>query len=201
MTILGRRTCHMLIGLLALSAAAAAQTDAGLVTRGSVELGGKQVPYIVRHLPPASFPDLPGNVATELTRRDCLIPQTYEAHQPENVVHGSFQQPGSSDWAVLCSVGGEVKLLVFISGDPAGPMTLGSAVETQRLQAYPGGTEMGFNWGIDRAGAEAVRQAQTGLKPRPARLDHDALADSVVEQRTIYHYYQNGRWVLVDMPE
>ena len=200
MTIRGRKTSHILTGLLAVSLAAA-QTDAGMVTRGSVELGGKQVPYIVRHLPPASFPDLPDNVAAELMHRGCLIPQTYEAHQPENVVHGSFQQPGSSDWAVLCSLGGEVKLLVFFGSDPESPVTLGSAAETQRLQAYPGGAEMGFNWGIDRAGAEAVRQAQIGLKPRPARLDHDALADSVVEQRTIYHYFNNGRWTILDMPQ
>lgn len=200
MTPRARRTSRLVLSLLAASAVAA-QSGETLVTRGSVELGGKQVPYIVHHLPPASFPDLPGNVATELMRRGCLIPQTYEAHQPENVVHGSFQQAGSSDWAVLCSVGGEVKLLVFIGSDPAGPVTLGSAAETQRLQAYPGGTEMGFNWGIDRAGAEAIRQAQTGLKPRPARLDHDALADSVVEQRTIYHYYNAGQWTVLDMPQ
>jgi hypothetical protein len=180
--------------------AAAAQSSETLVTRGSVELGGKPVPYIVRHLPPTSFPDLPAPVADELTHRGCLIPQTYEAHQPENVVHGSFQQPGSSDWAVLCSADGEVKLLVFFGSDPEAPVTLGAAAETQRLQAYPGAAELGFNWGIDRAGAEAVRQAQTGLKPRPARIDHDALADSVVEQRTLYHYYRNGRWTTLDLP-
>lgn len=199
--LLRHRTGWVMLIALALSAPAEAQTDAGLVTRGDLQLGGKQVAYVVRHLPVASFPDLPGPIAEELTRRGCLIPQTYEAHQPENVVHGSFQEPGSSDWAVLCSVSGEVKLLVFFGSDPAGPMTLGSAAETQRVQAYPGGAQMGFNWGIDRAGAEAVRQAQIGLKPRPARIDHDALADSVVEQRTIYHYCRNGRWVLLDTPD
>lgn len=186
---------------LALSAAATAQTDAGLVTRGDLQLGGKQVPYVVRHLPVASFPELPGPIVEELTRRGCLIPQTYEAHQPENVVHGSFQEAGSSDWAVLCSAGGEVRLLVFFGSDTGTPTIISSAAETQRVQAYPGGAQMGFNWGIDRAGAEAVREAQTGLKPRPARIDHDALADSVVEQRTIYHYYRNGRWVLLDTPD
>lgn len=196
----GRRTCAVLIAALAVSLAGA-QTDAALVTRGFVELGGKQVAYSIQHLPPASYPQLPASVAAELTRRGCLIPQTYEAHQPENVVHGSFERAASSDWAVLCSASGEVKLLVFFGSDPTATMTLGSAAETQRLQAYPGGKEMGFNWGIDRAGAEAVRQAQNGLKPRPARLDHDALADSVVEQRTIYHYYRNGRWALLDMPD
>ncbi|HET8995777.1 MAG TPA: hypothetical protein VFN42_03840 [Acetobacteraceae bacterium] len=191
----------VLLIVLVVSAAAATQPDSGLVTRGAVEIGGKQVPYVVRHLPVASFPELPAAVADELTRRGCLVPQTYEAHQPENVVHGSFQQPGSSDWAVLCSVDGEVKLLVFLGSDAAAPMTIGSAAETQRVQPYPGGSAMGFNWGIDRAGAEAVREAQTGLRPRPARIDHDALADSVVEQRTIYHYYKSGHWVLLDMPD
>jgi hypothetical protein len=31
-----------------------------------------------------------------------------------------------------------------------------------------------------------------------ARLDHDALADSVVDQRTVYHFYSNHAWTLLN---
>ena len=35
----------------------------------------------------------------------------------------------------------------------------------------------------------------------PARLDHDALADSVVEGRTIYHFYSKNAWTILEMPD
>jgi hypothetical protein len=39
------------------------------------------------------------------------------------------------------------------------------------------------------------------MDPRPLRLDHDALADSVVEHRTVYHFYSKKNWTLVGMPD
>ncbi|HWG21071.1 MAG TPA: hypothetical protein VG225_11135 [Terracidiphilus sp.] len=197
-----RRTrLALLLLLAALAAAQQPDPDANLVTRGQVNVEGHLYPYIVRHLPPSSFPDLPAPIAGELTHRGCLIPQTYQAHQPENVIHGSFQAPGSSDWAVLCSAQGTVSLLVFFAGAPDQPATLASAPETQRLQSPAASDVLGFNWGIDPASPQTVRQAQTGLQPRPPRLDHDAIADSVIDRKTVYHYFAKGSWSDVDLPE
>lgn len=184
----------------ALSLYAAAQSGEQLIARGSIPIGGREVPYKVQHLPPASFPELPPEIVDELSRRGCLIPQTYEAHRPENVVHGSFESAGSSDWAVLCAVDSKVKLLVFFGGDPEHPATLGSAEETQRLQAFPGSAVMGFNWGIDVASPQAIHDLQIGMSPRPKRLDHDALADSVIDQKTLYHFFAQGRWRILETP-
>src|SRR5437773_1573493 len=58
---------------------------------------------IVR-LPPSAFPELPGNVARELQRRGCTIPQEAFTKRPHNVVRGEFARPGQLDWAILCSV-------------------------------------------------------------------------------------------------
>ena len=73
---------------------------------GKTSVDGKTSPYLIRRLPVNSFPDLPDAVAETLTQRGCLIPQTYQAHRPENVIHASFDRAGSSDWAVLCSTHG-----------------------------------------------------------------------------------------------
>jgi hypothetical protein len=111
-----------------------------------------------------------------------------------------LERAGSEDWAVLCSSGETVTLLVFFAGS-AEPAVLATAQETERLQAHDPSGVLGFNWGIDPATPEQVFQAQSGLRPRPARLDHDALADAAVEHRTVYHFHAQGRWTLVAMPD
>ena len=168
-----------------------------LNTSGQVTVDGRPTPYLIRHLPVNAFPQLPAEVADALTRRGCLIPQTYEAHQPENVIHGSFEQHGSSDWAALCSVDGNVSLLVFFAG-ASDPTVLASEPETDCLQAYSASNVLGFNWGIDTAAPETVHEAQLGMRRPPPRLDHDALADSVIERRTIYRMFANGAWTVID---
>lgn len=170
----------------------------GLDTRGQLSLNGHTVPYLIRHLPVNSFPELPEPVQRELTRHGCLIPQTYEARRPENVIHGSFEKPGSQDWAVLCSASGTVSLLVFFASASDKPATLASMPETQRLQPHDLTGVLGFNWGIDTATPEQVREAQIGMSPRPAKLDHDAIADSTVDQKTVYRFYAKSGWGRVD---
>jgi hypothetical protein len=168
---------------------------------GQVVVDGRSTPYLIRHLPVSSFPDLPNAVQDALNQRGCLIPQTYEAHQPENVIRARFERPGSLDWAVLCSVQGTVSLLVFLTSNPDQPFVLASAPETKRLQAHGASGILGFNWGIDPATPNEVHQAQTGLAHRPPWVDHDAVADSVVDHRTIYHFYEKNAWTLLEMPQ
>jgi hypothetical protein len=174
---------------------------AQLNVSGHIVIAGRSTPYIIRHLPVSSFPSLPEELATLLNRRGCLIPQTYEAHHPENVIHASLERAGSSDWAVLCSERGTVSLLVYFSSAPAELLVLSAAPETERLQAHDPSGVLGFNWGIDPASPDQVRQAQAGLEIRPARLDHDALADTIVERRTVYHYYSKSAWTMLEMPD
>jgi hypothetical protein len=164
---------------------------------GQITIAGRSTPYLIRHLPVSAFPQLPPAVQDALTRRRCLIPQTYEAHGPENVVHASLESRGSSDWAVLCSANGAVSLLVFFasSGEPT---VLAIAPETERLQSHGSSNVLGFNWAIDPASPEDVHEAQLGMRHLPPRLDHDAIADSVIDGRTIYHFYSKSAWTLID---
>jgi len=186
------------------SLGAAAQPDANpaqLDEQGQVTVDGHSTPYLIRHLPISSFPDLPQAVAELLNRRGCLIPQTYQAHHPENVIHASLERAGSSDWAVLCAVKGTVSLLVIFASAPASLQTLTSAPETGRLQAHSVSGVLGFNWGIDPASPEQIREARSGMEHRQAALDHDALADSMIDHRTVYRFYLRSAWTVLDMPE
>jgi len=195
----------MLSGLFCACALVPAQAQqpppAQLTESGQIVVDGRSAPYLIRHLPVSSFPDLPAAVAELLNRRGCLIPQTYEAHHPENVVHASLERAGSSDWAVLCSAEGTVSLLVFFTSTPEQFKVLASAPETQRLQTHDPSGVLGFNWGIDPASPERIREAQSGLERRAPRLDHDALADSVVDRRTVFHFYSRSAWALLEMPD
>lgn len=173
------------------------QVDSDPLNRtGQVTFEGRPTPYVIHHLPVNAFPQLPFAVQSELLRRGCLIPQTYEAHRPENVVHASLERSGSSDWAVLCSVDGTASLLVFFA-DRTDPIVLATAPETSRLQVYAVTHELGFNWAIDPASPEEVHEAQLGMSNPPPRLDHDALADSVIDQQTIYRFWANGAWTVL----
>lgn len=198
-----RRCGALLAALLCAAPIWAAQLPPALAhlnESGSVVVAGRSTPYLIRHLPIDSFPQLPAAVEQELYRRGCLIPQTYEAQRPENVIHGSFERPGSSDWATLCSAQGTVSLLVFFGDRPDRPFVLASSPETERLQTHDPSGVLGFNWGIDPASPEQVRDAEAGMDPRPPLLDHDAVADSVVEHSTVYHFYTKEAWTLINTP-
>jgi len=200
-----RKTGWLLGGLFCACALAPAQRQEPippqLTESGRIVVDGRSTPLLIRHLPVSSFPGMPGELIDLLNLRDCLIPQTYEAHQPENVVHASLERTGSSDWAVLCSANGTVSLLVYFSSAPTELLVLAAAPETERLQTHDPSGVLGFNWGIDPASPERVHQAQTGMAHRLPLLDHDALADSVIERRTVYHFYSKSAWTMLEMPE
>jgi hypothetical protein len=163
---------------------------------GQISIEGRATSFRIRNLPVSSFPDLPQSVASELTARGCVIPQTYQAKRPENVIHASFERPGSTDWAVLCSEHGRVSLLIFMSG-ASEPMVLETAAKTARLQPHGATGELGFNWGIDPASPGRIHDAQAAMPHRPPPPDHDCLADTTLDRATVYHLYRNGAWETV----
>jgi hypothetical protein len=166
-----------------------------LLQSGQIVMEGREVQYRIRNLPINSFPELPAAIADALNARGCLIPQTYQAHRPENVIHASLERPGSADWAVLCSAKGQISLLVFFASAALAPPTvLAEAAATDRLQSHDSTGVLGFNWGIDPASPRRVHDAQAAMAHRPPQLDHDCLADSTLDGRTVYHLYRNGAW-------
>ncbi|GGG92480.1 hypothetical protein [Silvibacterium dinghuense] len=151
---------------------------------------GSEVSYRIRLMPLNSFPDLPRAVEKTLEQRGCLIPQTYEARQLENVIHGSFEKQGTSDWAVLCSTNGTTALLVFFASQPGVAIMLRRQPDAQWLGSESVG-EYGSAWGIAVAPASQV----TAAMGRGAALaDHDGIADTNVERSNAVHYFHEGKW-------
>jgi hypothetical protein len=187
----------------ALASIAYSQTDSTTVpvTRGKLYVSGHEVPYLIRRLPVSSFPELPETIAAQLKKLGCMIPQTYQAHRPENVVRASLERAGSSDWAVLCSAAGTVQLMVFFASSPTSPIVLASEKETSRLGPHGPSGALGFAWGIDPASPSQVHEAQSAMGRRPPMLDHDALADVFVEKSTVFHFFSKNSWKVIETDE
>lgn len=165
------------------------------IEAGQIESPSAVLHYRIRLLPPASFPELPPPVAEQLASRQCMIPQSFEAKQPENVIRGSFRAPGSDDWAALCSVAGSTTLYVFFSSRFERPEALRSQPDTAWLGAEPGSSVYGFGWGISTLSAGQLRSFPA-LR-HAASLDHDAIDDARLERFDTIRYYQSGQWTVL----
>jgi hypothetical protein len=154
---------------------------------------GERQPYRIRLLPIASFPDLPDAIVTQLTNRGCMIPQSFEAQRPENVIHGSFRAPGSSDWAALCSVDGRTTLYVFFGGQFDAPFAVRSQPDTAWLGAEPGNSTFGSAWGIAVNASDTLRSSRQFHGA--ASFDHDAIDDARLEHSSTVRYWDAGKWI------
>jgi hypothetical protein len=199
--------CAATVAIAALMVAAAvptlavAQSDSA-ATSEQIETGrmrmpnGAEVIYRIRLLPLASYPALPTAVVEQLQQRKCMVPQTYAARAPENVVHASLERQGSSDWAVLCSVNGGTTLYVFLQSQPGAPVALRHQRDTEWLGSEVLGA-YGSAWGIARRGSLQIRQSrESGTKRIEA--DHDGIEDSFIDKSSTTHYFQDGSWITLE---
>jgi hypothetical protein len=201
--------CAVTAAMAALMAAvpsfAAAQSEPGAASSEQIETGrvrmpgGNEVVYRIRLLPLASFPSLPAEVTAQLEQRKCMIPQTYEARAPENVVHASLERKGSSDWAVLCSVNGATTLYVFFQSQPGAPVALRHQRDTEWLGSEVLGA-YGAAWGIARRSPSQIRQMQLHRNGMTAKsdIDHDGIEDAFIEKSSMTHYFQDGSWITLE---
>ncbi len=164
-------------------------------------------PYLIRHLPVSSFPELPEAVAKALNRRGCLIPQTYQAHRPENVVAGQSGAGGIFGLGGVVLGGGD--------GFAAGVFwqrgerrwwrrtgaVLASAVETERLQAHGPDGMLGFNWGIDPATPERVHEAQAGMEQTAGAGGSRCAGGHAGRSAHGLPFLRAGAWIALAMPD
>ncbi len=80
-------------------------------------------------------------------------------------------------------------------------LVLATAPETERLQIHGASGVLGFNWGIDPASPKQIREGQSAMEHRPPLVDHDALADTLIDHHTVYHFYEKNAWIVLAMPE
>jgi hypothetical protein len=166
------------------------------IEAGRVRLSnGSEVVYQIRLLPLASFPALPAAVSNQLRQRECMIPQTYTARGPENVVRGAFEKKGSDDWAVLCSVNDGTTLYVFLQSRPGEPMVLRHQRDVEWLGSEVVGA-YGSAWSIVTRSPSQIHSSQLGRKGEV--IDHDGIDDAFIEHSSSVHYFEDGTWTTLE---
>lgn len=149
---------------------------------------------IVR-LKPSDFRQLPGAVRRDLDRRGCRIPQVPDKTAPHNVISGSFIGAGSRDWAVLCSVKGSSRVLIYRGGGASKVDSVARRGDKEYLQSGTTGA-LEFSRRIYIAEAKAIaEEAKARSGPKPPPLDHDGIGDAFKDKASTIRYYYRGKWL------
>jgi hypothetical protein len=182
----------LLAMLLRAQGVAPAPDSAERMEAGRARLSsGTEILYRIRLLPLASFPALPATILRQLEQRSCMVPQTYEARGPENVIRGAFEKQGSDDWAVLCSVNGATSLYVFFESRPDLPLLLRRQRDDDWLGAEIVGA-YGSAWGISVKLPSQLRIDRA--LARGQAIDHSGIEDAFLERSSTVHYFRDGAW-------
>ncbi len=147
-------------------------------------------------LSPAIFLQLPKNIVRYLEGRGCTIPQTYLSREPHNVISGEFARRGQTDWAVLCSRGGESSILVFWRGSTKSVAEIAKAPDRDFLQTITEGGKIGFSRMIGAVGRDYItKHYKASGSPEPPPINHQGIDDAYVEKASVVRYYYRGRWL------
>jgi hypothetical protein len=119
---------------------------------------------------PSSFTQLPYEVALDLERRGCRIPQQADTRAKTNVIRGEFARAGQMDWAVLCSIHGVSRILVYWDGSGRSPADVAHFEDRNYLEEDARG-RFQLQRGIDAVGKEFI------LRHYRAYRGHEASAN------------------------
>lgn len=149
----------------------------------------------IARLPPTAFPELPPDVIRELQRRGCTVPQTPSTNKPHNVVKGQFARRGQIDWAVLCSVNGTSRILVFWNGSGKNPAEV-ATMEDRIFMQDIGDGRIAYSRRISPAGnAFILRHYHAYGGPKPPPIDHQGIDDAFLEKASVIWYWHDGKWL------
>lgn len=149
----------------------------------------------VVRLSPDEFADLPAEVAADLKKRGCTIPQSFGNKEKHNVIKGSFTERAGEDLAVLCSRGGSSAILVYRKGEAEPAATLAEAGDADFMQTIDEDGRTGFSRAIGPADADFIKRRHEEYGgPEPPELTHAGINDAFVEKASTVHYFDGRKW-------
>lgn len=151
----------------------------------------------IRRLAPDAFPTLPAAIRRDLAKRQCLVPQPWDAAAPGNVVRGAFTAAGANEWAVLCSVRDTSQILIYRIETGRAARVVDSLLPTADrdwMQAIGGGRS-GYSRLLQTRPLRKIRAWRRDVdgQPIPQPIDHDAIDQLFVGKSGEAFYYVAGR--------
>ena len=147
------------------------------------------------YLQPSAFPELPSIVVKDLEQRGCRIPQQAYTRKRTNVIRGEFARARQRDWAVLCSVQGTSRIMVYWNGNSRNPAETAPLQDSIFLHKDASG-KFQFLRGIGAVGKEFILEhfrAYGG--PTPPAIDHQGIDDAFIEKGSTTWYFYGGKWL------
>lgn len=144
-------------------------------------------------LKPREFRQLPAAVRRNLDARGCTIPQHPGKLAPHNVIAGSFIAKGSRDWAVLCSVNGTSRILVYRNGAANRVDSISRIPDSTFLQPNASGV-MEFSRKIEIATPKDIADHAKTIGVAKPSLDHDGIDDGFIDKASMKVFYSRGKW-------
>ena len=149
-----------------------------------------------RRLAPAMFVELPAAIRSELESRGCLVPQSFTATRPQNVIKGRFTLSGQTDWAVLCSRQRQSSILVFRGGLASAAEEIATEDDIHSLQTIDGRGGIGYSRTIAVATSRYIKDRQnTDRGSTLPAIDHEGINDFFIEKGSVVWYWYRGRWL------
>lgn len=148
---------------------------------------------------PDAFGALPPAVRSDLVDRGCGIPQIHGQVTPENVIRGAFAEPGSEDWAVLCSIGGVSTVLLYWETLPGPCASAVGASENADWNQGMGEDAVAFSRLLKEASPQDILSRRHGWSapdiPADLRIEHDGFHEVMVGKGSTIHYCWQGEWL------
>jgi hypothetical protein len=148
-----------------------------------------------RSLPPSAFPELPANVAGELDRRECRIPQP-ERHKRNNVIQGEFLKPGQTNWAILCMTKQVTSLLVFENGSEQSPVEIERKANASAARWFitPVSEQTLVDLSAWKPSIPRPKVHHQGISSGIGPLDPSSGRFSDAAAETIIYFFDGGKW-------
>lgn len=151
---------------------------------------------IVR-LPASAFPHAPAAVRDSLDALGCLVPQSGERDAPHNLIRGNLAAPDQTDWAALCSRGGESAVVVFWGGPERCDDVLPPTPDHDWLQGVGRG-QIAYSQIIGTADPDAIRRMAAAFDgPTPPPMDHQGLNIAFAGKASSIRYCYQGQWLVL----
>ena len=149
----------------------------------------------VVRLAPSAFSVLPKEIADDLTRRGCTIPQVTGTPHPHNVIRGHFSRLDQTDWAVLCSIRGESSILVFWNASIENPADIERSRDVNWIQSGAGDAML-YSRQIEPVGRAYIMDHYKAYGgPAPPPIDHEGINDIFVGKASVVQYFYRGKWL------